>query len=36
MSDKPLVIVTRRLPELVEARMMELFSKTINRSCKRS
>ena len=26
MSDKPLVIVTRRLPELVEARMMELFN----------
>ena len=26
MSDKLLVIVTRRLPELVEARMMELFN----------
>ena len=26
MSDKSLVIVTRRLPELVEARMMELFN----------
>ena len=26
MTDKPLVIVTRRLPELVEARMMELFN----------
>ena len=26
MSDKPLVIITRRLPELVEARLMELFN----------
>ena len=26
MIKKPLVIVTRRLPELVEARMMELFN----------
>ena len=26
MTSKPLVIVTRRLPELVEARMMELFN----------
>ena len=26
MSDKPLVIVTRRLPELVETRLMELFN----------
>ena len=26
MSEKPLVIVTRRLPELVEARLMELFN----------
>ena len=26
MTEKPLVIVTRRLPELVEARMMELFN----------
>ena len=26
MNSKPLVIVTRRLPELVEARMMELFN----------
>ena len=30
MSDKPLVIVTRRLPELVEARMMELFNTRLN------
>ena len=26
MSEKPLVIVTRRLPELVETRLMELFN----------
>src|SRR5210317_1586352 len=26
MTSKPLVIVTRRLPQLVEARMMELFN----------
>ena len=26
MSEKPLVIVTRRLPEIIEARLMELFN----------
>ncbi|MFP6778789.1 MAG: D-glycerate dehydrogenase [Alphaproteobacteria bacterium] len=32
MTSKPLVIVTRRLPELVEARMMELFNTRLSTS----
>ena len=32
MPSKPLVIVTRRLPELVEARMMELFNTRLSNS----
>jgi len=32
MSIKPLVIVTRKLPELIEARMMELFNTKLSNS----
>ena len=32
MPSKPLIIVTRRLPELVEARMMELFNTRLSNS----
>ena len=30
MVSKPLVIVTRKLPELIETRMMELFNTKLN------
>src|SRR5213593_2052594 len=30
MSSKPLVIVTRKLPDAIETRMMELFSVRLN------
>ena len=30
MSSKPLVIVTRKLPDAIETRMMELFNVKLN------